>query len=84
MAEVYATNEFLDLSIESNRRKFISASGTPVNLGTDGNIPTGTQPLIYLSGPATNWNAGKNFGSWSGFTVHGTVTDCTSSPFIVL
>eukprot|EP00873_Tetraselmis_striata_P009282 jgi/Tetstr1/429546/TSEL_019450.t1 len=82
MAELYATTEYLDLSVEANRRKFISATGAPVSLGADGSTPTGTQPLIYMSGEAANWNAGKNFGSWSDFTVTGALTDCASTPGI--
>jgi hypothetical protein len=82
MAELYVTREYLDLSVEANRRKFISAAGTPVSLGADGSLPTGNQPDIYLSGQAGNWNAGKNFGSGGDFTVTGTLTDCASSPGI--
>eukprot|EP00951_Prasinocladus_malaysianus_P002741 scaffold19422_cov43-Prasinocladus_malaysianus.AAC.1 len=71
MAEFYATREFLDMSVEANRRKFVSASGAPVLLGVDGSLPTGNAPDIYLSGDSGNWTSGVNFGSgpasiWSG------------------
>eukprot|EP00873_Tetraselmis_striata_P034694 jgi/Tetstr1/454958/TSEL_041819.t1 len=82
MAELYATREYIDLSVEANRRKFISASGAPVSLGADGSLPTGNQPDIYLSGAAANWDAGKNFGSAPDFTVTGALTDCASLPGI--
>jgi hypothetical protein len=82
VAELYMTDEYLDLDVEANRRKFISATGAPVSLGADGSTPTGTQPRIYMSGAAANWNAGKNFGSWGDFTVTGALTDCASSPEI--
>jgi hypothetical protein len=82
MAEVYYGNEYIDLSVEANRRKFISASGSPVSLGADGSLPTGNQPDVYLSGVASNWNAGKNFGSAGNFTVTSTITDCAISPGI--
>ena len=39
---------FFDLSVEANRRKFIDAGGAPVSLGTDGSVPTGTAPAIFL------------------------------------
>ena len=82
LAEVYATREYIDLSVEANRRKFISATGSPVSLGADGSLPTGNQPDIYMSGQAANWNAGKNFGSAGDFTVTGAVTDCATIPFV--
>ena len=50
LAELYVTNELLDLSVGANRRKLRNADGTPANLGADGSLPTGTPPLIYLSG----------------------------------
>lgn len=44
-----ATNTFYDLSIESNRRAFISSGGFPADLGDDGSATTGIHPAIYLS-----------------------------------
>jgi hypothetical protein len=43
--------EFIDISVTSNRRKFINAFLEPVALGVDGSNPTGVQPLIYLDDP---------------------------------
>ena len=40
---------FFDLSVTANRRKFINADLTPVDLGIDGSGPLGTPPLIYLT-----------------------------------
>eukprot|EP00951_Prasinocladus_malaysianus_P002740 scaffold19421_cov30-Prasinocladus_malaysianus.AAC.3 len=80
MSEVYASREYLDVSVEANRRKFVSASGAPVSLGADGSLPTGSQPDIYLSGPSSNWASGMNFGSGPAFTVVGAVTECGTSP----
>jgi hypothetical protein len=49
MSEFYfAPNQYLDFSVEANRRKFISANGFPVGLGSDGSTPTGIAPLIYF------------------------------------
>lgn len=49
IGEVYfAGGQYLDLSITANRRKFISASGAPVDLGATGATPTGSQPHIYM------------------------------------
>ena len=44
---------YIDLSVESNRRKFINADEKPVDLGADGSNPTGTTPDIFLSGDAS-------------------------------
>lgn len=44
----YAPNQFLDITIQAIRRRFISASGKPVHLGVTGNLPTGASPLVYL------------------------------------
>ena len=80
MSELYFTTEYLDISTESNRRKFITADGKPVNLGSNGSTPTGTQPLIYFSGEASVWNAGTNKGSGGDFTMTGAVTNSTNEP----
>lgn len=44
----FAPGQYLDLSVVGNRRKFISAAGQAVSLGTDGSLPTGTVPAVYL------------------------------------
>lgn len=44
----WSTGQFIDFSVEANRRKFISAGLKPVDLGTDGATPTGTKPTFFL------------------------------------
>jgi|TARA_B100001964_G_C13980031_1_gene485790 hypothetical protein len=78
VAELYITNEFLDLSVEANRRKFIGADGKPVDLGDDGSEPTGTAPLVYFKNPLETWHI--NAGSGGGFTESGELTAGTDSP----
>lgn len=79
MAEVYFQDgEFLDLSEEINRRLFISAGGKPVDLGADGSNPTGTQPIVYMTGATSTWHTTK--GSGGGFTEVGALTNASSSP----
>ena len=78
IAELYVTNEFLDLTDVDNRRLFIDDNGKPVNLGSDGSTPTSTIPLIYLSGATSGWHTNK--GGGGGFTENGTLTDGASSP----
>lgn len=72
----YATS--LDLSVEANRRKFISATGKPVSLGADGSTPTGSQPIVFLANPTATWQ--NNLGSGGNFTENGALTDAASSP----
>lgn len=83
MAEVYfAPGQYLDFSSTTNRRKFISASGKPVHLGTDGSLPTGTAPLLYLhldDGEAVA-NFATNRGTGGDFTITGTLDTASTSP----
>lgn len=79
LAEVYInTAEYLDFSVASNRRRFISSSQRPVYLGPDGRRPTGARPLIYLNGPGNNFRL--NRGSGGDFTVTGSLDVASSRP----
>jgi len=49
ISEMYfAPGQYLDFSVIANRRKFIDANGNPVRLGSNGRLPTGTQPILYM------------------------------------
>lgn len=49
LADLYfAPGQYLDMSIAANRRKFIDASGYPVDLGADGSTPTGAAPAVFM------------------------------------
>ena len=79
MADLYfAPNQYLDFSVEANRRKFISASGKPVNLGSDGSLPTGSAPIVYLNNPAASF--GTNKGTGGDFTITGSLDTASTSP----
>lgn len=65
-------DNFIDFSNVTNRRLFIDAGGNPVNLGTDGSLPTGSAPDIFLSGDTDTWHVNK--GTSGGFTENGTLT----------
>jgi hypothetical protein len=67
---------YLDLSVEANRRKFISASGHPVFLGNAGEIPTGAPPDIFLNGDATTWQFNK--GAGDGFAPSGAINNAAT------
>jgi hypothetical protein len=78
MADLWFSTTFIDISVESNRRKFISATGKPVDLGSDGSTPTGTAPVVFLSGATGSWHTNK--GTGGGFTLTGTLDTASSSP----
>lgn len=69
----FAPGIYLDLSIEANRRKFIDSAGDPVDLGANGNVPTGASPLVFFSGALAAWHTNKATGG--GFTKVGTLTE---------
>ena len=66
----------LDMSVVANRRKFIDASGLPVELGSNGQLPTGIVPIMYFpDGDATT-----NAGSGGTFVNFGGIGPCTTVP----
>lgn len=74
-----APGQFIDFSVTENRRKFISASNKPVNLGVNGATPTGTAPVIFFSGDASSFGQ-PNLGSGGAFSHTGSLTDASTSP----
>lgn len=76
LSEIWFNTEFLDISVEANRRKFISATGKPVSLGANGSTPTGNQPLIYM--PAGD--PSDNKGTGGNFTITGALDVASTSP----
>lgn len=83
LAELYfAPGQYLDFSLVANRRKFISANGKPVSLGSDGSFPTGTAPIAYfhLNDGQAVANFASNKGSGGDFSITGTLTTGTTSP----
>jgi hypothetical protein len=79
LAQLYHNDhEFIDFSVESNRRKFFSSGGSPVDLQADGSGPTGTAPILFLSGATASWHTNK--GTGGGMTETGALTDCATSP----
>lgn len=69
----FAPGVYIDLSVEANRRKFITASRGPVALGAAGATPTGSSPLVFLSGDIASWKTNK--GTGGGFTLTGTLPE---------
>lgn len=76
------TESYLDFSVESNRRKFITSALCPVDLGADGSTPTGTVPAIFYhldEGEVAN-NFVINAGEGGSFTLTGALTTASTSP----
>ena len=83
IAELYlAPGQFLDFSIVANRRKFITADGKPVHLGTTGALPTGTAPLVYhhIDDGEAVANFATNRGTGGNFSITGTLDTGSTSP----
>jgi len=76
LAEFYFNfAEFIDISQESNRRKFISENSFPVDLGNNCANPTDKTPIICLRGYTDKFIT--NNGSGGGFTEHGALANAT-------
>lgn len=70
---------YIDLSVEANRRLFVGASAaSSVDLGSDGSTPTGSAPIVFLSGPTSTWHT--NDGTGGGFTENGALADASTNP----
>jgi hypothetical protein len=71
MAEFYFNpGVFIDFSNPANRSKFHDPHPRPTDLGTTGQLPTGTAPLVYLSLPIGDSTANDFLINVSG---HGTM-----------
>jgi len=80
MADFYLNmDEYIDLSVEANRRLFITAAGDPVDLGADGSNPTGSQPAIMLQGEGNAFNINSGYGP--NFAINnGPMASCSTEP----
>ena len=83
LAEIYfMPGTYIDFSLVSNRRKFISASGKPVSLGSTGALPTGTAAMCYFhldDGEAVA-NFATNRGTGGDYSITGTLATGSTSP----
>ena len=71
LGNVFFHTSYIDLSVPANLAKFVTGTGIdakPVDMGANGELLLGVQPLIYL--PMYGNNAGKNYGSGGDFTVN--------------
>lgn len=70
--------EYLDLNVTDNLEKFRTDEGRPADLGADGSEPTGTAPLVYLTGGMPKFLT--NAGTGGDFTKNGAPVDCATAP----
>lgn len=82
LAEIYINSGTdlteLDATQIENRRLFITSSGKPTDLGTNGENPTGSSPPIYLGNDFNSFET--NLGTIGDFTVNGALTAASTSP----
>lgn len=71
-------NNYIDFTVEANRRKFINEYGNPVYLGADGSLPTGIAPEVFMSGATAGWHTNK--GSGGGYTLNGSLETYAFTP----
>jgi hypothetical protein len=69
---------YLDLSDEDVLALFIDTEGRPTDLGDDGSTPTGSAPLVFLSGALDTWHTNK--GTGGGFTLTGILIEFEGLP----
>lgn len=70
--------QYIDFSVEANRRDFIGPNGGTIDLGSDGSTPTGTAPIMFFSGATSTWHT--NDGTGGGFTENGAIADASTNP----
>lgn len=75
----FNNSTYLDLSVASNLAKFRQDWGGnqfPAYMGSDGSVPTGSQPIMFFNNPFASF--GTNLGYGGGYSVQGALT--ISSP----
>ena len=77
-ADFYFSTSYIDISVEANRRKFITADGAPAARDANGGYGGADIPLIWFSGATDNWHTNK--GTGGGFTLTGTLTTSAHLP----
>lgn len=78
IGEFWFDDSHVNIESSAQRRKFITAGGKPANLGRNGELVTGSPPLVYLTGPASKWNAGSNRGTGGALSMTGAVAAAPS------
>ena len=71
-----STTQTIDITQQSNRNKF-ALSNVPIDLGPNGQLPTGTMPEYYFDGNGNAWN---NNGSVGPLTLSGSLDISATKP----
>lgn len=69
LTNVWFDAQYIDLTVESQRRKFLTSGGDPAFLGVYGELPVGGRPAIYAGHPTptSDWQTGDfNYGYLGG------------------
>jgi hypothetical protein len=72
-----STNQTMDITVQANREKF-ALSGNPVDVGANGQLPTGVSPEYYFDGSAATWN---NKGTLGALTLTGALDEATAPSY---
>lgn len=72
-------NQYLDISLKENILKFRDPQNRPVDLGANGETPTGARPTAFFSGAVATWHQNKGSGGVT-FTVTGALTESSQNP----
>jgi hypothetical protein len=70
LSSIWIDDSYIDFDVEANRELFMTAAGLPKHLGSQGEIPTGSQCLHYNP----NGDLTDNFGSEANWVEVGTVS----------
>jgi hypothetical protein len=76
LAHVGFHGNYIDLTVEANRRTFFDADGVPVDGGADGSDAFGVTPIMWFP----DGDLEDNRGSGGGFLITGTPGVCSDSP----
>lgn len=73
------TAGFVDFTVASNRRNFISSAGGAQSLGSDGSAPFGVAPPVFLSNSGMPASFASNAGRGGAFVVSGGILSAGAS-----
>lgn len=83
LGDIYAvwfdSTAAMDFTVEANRRKFIDSNNVPIFLGANGELPTGTSPILFLGyDKVARWKNNRGTAT-STFTENGTPAEVTTT-----
>ena len=73
LGQVYFALEHMDIAVNANYAKFYNTHTAPKDFGSNGSLPTGNTPPIYLNNPFDTFQ--NNLGSGGDFNENGVLED---------